>query len=186
MVNYRNGKIYKLTCDESDEVYIGSTCEKLCVRKAKHKDKYKAYLRGTYAFVTSFKLFELSDNIDIELIELFPCDTKDELHVREKYWIQNTKNVCNKHLPSNCYLKTKVEYDAEYYAQHKQKVLKTVKKYREENKEKIKEYLEKNKEKISERARKKYTCECGKTLNQRGKKEHEKTKTHIDIMSKKA
>jgi hypothetical protein len=178
MVNYANGKIYKLTCNETDDVYIGSTCEKLSVRKAKHHDKYKAFLRGTYRFTTSFKLYEISNCVvDIELVELFPCNSKDELHAREKYWIQNTQNTVNKNLPTNSY--------AEYYIQNKAKILNNVKLYRDANKDKIKEYFEANKERLRIHAARKYTCECGKTLLIKGKSEHELTKKHIKAMADK-
>ena len=37
MPNYQNSKIYKLICNETTDIYIGSTTEKLCVRFNKHK-----------------------------------------------------------------------------------------------------------------------------------------------------
>ena len=44
MVNYQNGKIYKIIDYTNDNIYIGSTCEKLCRRIQKHKASYKCYL----------------------------------------------------------------------------------------------------------------------------------------------
>ena len=63
--------------------------------------------------------------------------------------------------------------------------------YRKENKDAIKErgmiYRKENKEAIKESDRKragiKYLCCCGKTLRTGDKATHERTKTHIKILS---
>ena len=41
MVNYANGKIYKLINNIDDKIYVGSTCETLIQRKNEHKKKAK-------------------------------------------------------------------------------------------------------------------------------------------------
>jgi hypothetical protein len=83
MVNYKNGKIYKLVA--GDYVYIGSTTQKLCVRLAGHKIKnYNT---------TARILFESGYDVKIILIEDFPCENKDELTAREYYHIQNNECV---------------------------------------------------------------------------------------------
>ena len=41
MVNYKNGKIYKIVCDVSDFIYIGSTCQPLNKRWGEHKTETK-------------------------------------------------------------------------------------------------------------------------------------------------
>ena len=43
MVNYQNGKIYKLVSSFTDEVYYGSTTQPLHVRKGGHKKDYKGW-----------------------------------------------------------------------------------------------------------------------------------------------
>jgi hypothetical protein len=88
MVNYSNGKIYKIVCNITGDIYIGSTCEPILARRlAGHVGNYKSYLNGKYHYVTSYKIIE-QGNYDIVLIELFPCDTKDQLHARESYYTQ--------------------------------------------------------------------------------------------------
>jgi hypothetical protein len=47
--------------------------------------------------MTSFQIIE-RDNYKISLIELFPCNLKDELSAREGYYIRNIKCV-NKQIP---------------------------------------------------------------------------------------
>ena len=41
MVNYSNGKIYKIVSNNTDKIYIGSTTVKLAVRKARHIQSIK-------------------------------------------------------------------------------------------------------------------------------------------------
>ena len=61
----------------------------------KHRDKYKSFLKGHYGFTTSFSLFNEfgCENCKIELLELFPCNTKAELEAREGHHIRNTECV---------------------------------------------------------------------------------------------
>ena len=47
MPNYALGKIYKLTHPDTDDVYIGSTCQKyLSTRLCGHKALYKRWKGG--------------------------------------------------------------------------------------------------------------------------------------------
>ena len=40
-VDYSKGKIYKITNDYNDDIYIGSTCDSLVKRLSKHKRSSK-------------------------------------------------------------------------------------------------------------------------------------------------
>ena len=89
MPDYQLGKIYKIDCNVTGKVYIGSTCEPILARRlASHVGHYKRYLNGKYHYVSSFDILQKED-YDIVLIESYPCDTKDELHARERYWTNN-------------------------------------------------------------------------------------------------
>ena len=57
MPNYQNGKIYKLVNTEGTLTYIGSTCQTLARRKAKHHSNYKCWKNGKANYITSFKIF---------------------------------------------------------------------------------------------------------------------------------
>jgi hypothetical protein len=93
MVNYSNGKNYKIICNITNECYIGSTCEPILARRlAGHVANYKSYLKGKGNNVTSFKIIA-NGNYNIVLIELFPCDTKDELYSRESHYTQTVQCV---------------------------------------------------------------------------------------------
>jgi hypothetical protein len=98
---YQNSKIYKIVSDKTDKIYIGSTTEKyLSNRLAGHVTNYKRYKEGkSKAYVSSFKLLEL-ESYEIILIEVFPCNSKDELNAREYYYIkQINNNTVNENIP---------------------------------------------------------------------------------------
>ena len=138
---YHNGKIYKLICD--DLTYYGSTTEKyLSSRLAKHKYQYEHQYNVS---TMSKKLFETQNDVNIILVEDYPCERKEQLLARERYYIDNF-NCVNKTLP----LRTQKEY----YNSNKAIVLQNVKNYTRENIDKVKaykkEHYEANKEKKKE------------------------------------
>ncbi len=173
MPDYQDSKIYKIVNYENDDIYIGSTCEPTLARRlAKHVGNYKSYLNGKGNYVTSFKIIE-TGNYDIQLIELYPCNSKMELHAREGYWIKQMDCV-NKAIPGRT--------NKEYREDNKDIIREKNKEYREENQEKIAEkkkaYREDNKEIISARKNKKEQCICGITFTHRHKARHMRTKKH--------
>ena len=89
MIDYQQGKIYKIECNVTGKVYIGSTCEPILARRlAGHIKNYKRYLNGKSNYVSSFDVLQ-NGNYDIVLIESYPCNSKDELHARERYHTNN-------------------------------------------------------------------------------------------------
>ena len=124
MVNYQNGKIYKLVCNVSDKVYYGSTCSLLCQRKAHHNDDYRLFLIGQRNYyLSAFNVLENKD-YDIILVEKYPCDNKEELHKRERYYIDN--NFCvNKYIPTRTNNEYKKDNNSnhKYYESHKEKII---------------------------------------------------------------
>ena len=126
MVNYGNGKVYKIESHLGDNVYYGSTTKKyLSQRMDKHRGEYKRWLEGKCNLIMSYKMFELYgiENCKIILIENCSCESKDELRSREAYYIRNFDCV-NKVVPDR-----------------------TKKEYRQDNKEKL-ENIKNNTEKI--------------------------------------
>ena len=92
-MDYKNGKIYKIVSDNANKIYIGSTTQKLCKRIGEHRSNYKHFQEGKTNFVTSLEIIKLG-NYCIVLIENFPCDNKEQLHARERYYIELNKNIC--------------------------------------------------------------------------------------------
>jgi len=148
MPNYSKSKIYKIVCNITGLIYIGSTSQTLTRRIQDHKKNYKRYLNEKYNFTSSFKIIE-NNNYDIILVEDFPCERKEQLHARERYWIENTECV-NMFIPTRTY--------KEWYQDNKAKIKEKKKEYHKayalKYKEKRKEINEKNKEKIKEQAKK--------------------------------
>ena len=171
---YQKSKIYKIVSDSSDLVYYGSTYCKLTQRLAQHRNEYKKNLNNEKSNKTAYKLLELGD-AKIVLVEKYPCNDKDELHQRERFYIENNDCV-NKTIPG----RTKEEYRATHkdkakeYSKEWRDTNKDKKKemdriYKAKNKEKLKEqsklYREKNKEKIRERDRLAYQKNKEKKIN---------------------
>ena len=44
MVDYGNGKVYKIVCNNTGKVYIGSTTQPLSKRLVAHRLDYKKYI----------------------------------------------------------------------------------------------------------------------------------------------
>ena len=82
MKDYSTGKIYAIRSAQTDEIYIGSTIQPLCVRMAGHRLKYKYHLDGKKTGTMSYKIMQFGDAY-IELIECYPCSCKEELNKRE-------------------------------------------------------------------------------------------------------
>ena len=140
MPNYQTGKIYKIINPHTDKCYVGSTTLKyLSSRLGQHVYDFKKSKN-----MSSEYILELG-NYEIVLIELYPCNSKDELHARERYYIENLDCV-NKIIPGRT---TK-----EYYQENKEIIIKQHKEYVIENKDKISErrkvYRLKNKDDIKQ------------------------------------
>ncbi len=195
MVNYNNGKIYKIICDTTGDTYYGSTTMALCKRKSVHKDTAKQ--EGNY---TSSKIIN-GGNWRMVLIEAYSCNTKEELFAREQYYIENFPCV-NKNIPKHTEESRKAmkaECDKKYREANREELLKKKREYHHANKEIIAErskvYRENNKEAIAEKKKEEYIkdkesgkceptkCECGGSYSFRNRARHFKTKLHIDFIN---
>ena len=187
MVNYENGKIYKIVCNITKDIYIGSTCMQLCKRLASHKSDYKSYLNGKSKFVSSFKVLEKND-YSIILLENYSCTSKEQLLARERYYFDEYDCV-NKYRPyatdeeqkemSNQLRKINRKLFPE------KRSLETAKyreKHAEEIKAKLKDWREKNKEKIHAKKNEKTLCECGGSFTECHRALHFRTKKHIRFL----
>ena len=148
MVNYNESHIYKICCRDTsiEDIYIGSTVN-FRTRKYQHKSACNK--------LNNIKIYQFIrdnggwDNWDMVLIEEVKVNSKLELHKKEREFIELLKPSLNIAIPTR-----------------------TVKEYKEDNKETIKE---KRKGKI--------TCECGSVYGKRDKARHNKTKKHINYMN---
>ena len=172
MVNYQQGKIYKLINNESSEIlYVGSTCDTLPKRLGGHKKTSKRYPnRKVYKNIMEIGGW---DNVKIVLIEKYPCDEKIDLLKRERYWIENC-NSFNVEIPSRS--------DEEYRNDNKEKIKQRSRQYRLQNKEKIavreRQYYQENKDKIVGRVRQ-YYQENKDKINEKKKQYYQENKKKI-------
>ncbi len=156
MVNYQNGKIYTIrNRNDSTLIYVGSTTTSLCLRMAEHrKMSLKCCENKFYSKIEDWKDWY------IELYEIYPCNSKEELFKREGEVIREigtlnsriagrTDKEWREDNVDNIRYKNKQNYEQnkEYYTIYNRN-------YRENNQDKIrayaKEYKEKNKDKIKE------------------------------------
>jgi hypothetical protein len=102
----------------------------LARRLAKQLSNYKSWLLHDKKYMTSFEII-INNNYEVILIENYPCKTKDELHARERYWIENNNDCVNKTIPTRT--------DKDYRNDNADKYKTYQKEYRHENADKIRE-----------------------------------------------
>lgn len=136
---YQNGKIYEIVCSHEDylnESYIGSTIRVLTQRFCDHKAKARYDPRNN-------KLYQLMnligfDYFKIVLVELWPCDSKAELCMREQYHMRARNPSLNKNSAHKTQDDDKKKR-AEYYSTHKDEYIARSKLYASIHKEARKE-----------------------------------------------
>ena len=84
MVNYENGKIYKVVDNTNGSIYIGATCKpRLSSRLSQHKNAYKKFLDNKLKNTLVNDIIK-NGNCSIFLITNYSCNTKDEIIARKQ------------------------------------------------------------------------------------------------------
>ena len=189
MPNFSNRKIYKITNDYNDDIYVGSTSDSLVKRFSAHKSLSQS---------KDFPLYNLINEIGferfrIELIENFPCEDVYQLRQREGYWIRQLGTL-NKiisgrtHKEYRATEKEKIkEKHKEWYEKNQDKILEQRKQYYKEHIEKEHEnnrkYHEENKEVLNAKKREKVFCAaCDCWFNRDGQARHNRRLKHIEAI----
>tara|TARA_R110000772_G_scaffold268400_1_gene395280 strand:+ start:120 stop:725 length:606 start_codon:yes stop_codon:yes gene_type:complete len=199
-MDYKNGKIYKIVCNVTGKQYIGSTTQTLVQRLTKHRGYYRERLKDMLnrRLASSWKIIENGD-YRIILIQDYPCERKEQLLMRERFFIENLECV-NKTCPirsreevlefkrlewHNRSDETKAirsvrhlcECGSHYQSHHKHRHQRTKKhiNFTGIQPPPIVPRTESIQKKV-------YTCECGTTLTYKNKTNHEKTKKHIKFL----
>lgn len=145
MVNYQQAKIYKIVCNESNLIYIGSTCQTLANRMSRHRIAYKSYQADPSKQYCSIYEVLKYPSARILLVRNSPCNNREELSAIVGGFILNNECV-NKNVPGRT--------PAEYYEANKDRINEQQKGYREANKDKIttrqKGYYEQNKSRVKD------------------------------------
>jgi hypothetical protein len=195
MVDYSLGKIYKLI--GSGLTYYGSTCQTTLSRRLSgHVGDYKNKIKH---HTSSYIIIE-QGNYSIILVESFPCKTKDELHARERFYIEGNECI-NKVIPARTKEESAVmykEYKKKYRETHKESAKEYRDAHKEYNKEYKKEFYLKNKDNINEKRKKyrdahkeeqkthsseKFICNCGGKYTMGHKSTHFKSKKHLNYIN---
>lgn len=116
-----DGKIYRVICNETNEVYYGSTIQPIKKRMYQHTRPNK----------TNCRQIINRGNYRYEVCEEFTCDDKKFLLDRERYWIENNDCI-NKIIPNRTY--------KEFYQDNRQKILNEKKQHYIKNRQRILDY----------------------------------------------
>ena len=196
----QHGKIYKIVCNITKEVYIGSTCDTIEERLKTHHQKNNRAVS---------KLILARGDYYIELIEDYPCETKPQLLWRERHYYDTVdcinlvppivsaeeakanrqqyrdgrkeqKRITDKQYRENNAEAVKIK-KAKWQQDNKETISANKKIYRENNAEAIKLKKAAEYQKLKAQGFITTTCGCGGTHNNRGgsKTRHEATKKHL-------
>ena len=120
-IDYSKSIIYKICCNDTSitDCYIGSTTD-LYRRKASHKSTCnnttnKSYNMNVYKFIREYGEWS---NWSIVVIEEYNAQNKNDLHSRERYWMEQLKATLNKSIPT----RTQQEYGEQYREDHKEEI----------------------------------------------------------------
>ena len=188
MSDYSKGKLYKITNNYNDDVYVGSTCDRLVKRFSKHKcdARYeKNQDRPLYVLINEIGF----ERFRIQLIEEYVCEDKYQLRQREGHFIREigtlNKKIAGRDMKQ--WRKENPEYNKQYNKEYRENNTEQIKEYRENNKDNAKEtfkkYYENNKKRISEQHKEKTICECGCEIIKMHLSRHIKTKKHLNLMN---
>jgi len=165
---YQEGKIYKIVCNITNEIYYGSTIETLEERLSIHKTaKRKNCISRNIINRGDYK---------IELIKDYPCNNVWELEEEEGKYIRN--NTCiNIKIPHRT--------QKEYQQDKKQEIKQQRKTFYENNKDRLKnsmkKYREDNREELNKKQKEKILCDCGEMIDRRNLARHKKTLKHLKL-----
>ena len=184
---YARSCIYKLCCNDPTitDIYIGSTTN-MRLRKHGHKISCttpgnKLYNFYVYRFIRDNGGWE---NWSMIMLELYECNTKQELLRRERYYVELLKATLNTNMPSRT--------RHEHYEDNKQELNEKSKQYYKDHKEERQQYNRKHYRQNTAHKRlqrlkntylkDKYMCECGHLYRYDHKPRHRRSKQHIESM----
>jgi hypothetical protein len=179
MPDYKQGQIYRLWSPHTDKFYIGSTCNMLAKRFYGHRTKYNQYLNGKgNSYRSAFKLFDLGfDDVKIELMELFSCNSKAELDKREgELQREHKDNIVNYFVAGRTFDLYKVECadrikeknkksHLKYKDERNKKQLEQYHLKKEQIKIEKKQYRDENKDEINKKQREYYAIRKSQPLS---------------------
>ena len=145
--------------------------------------------KKSYNYTLYQKMRELGeDSFYIELIELYPCKSKEELRKREGEITRDLGTL-------NAYIagRTKKQYYKETIDEHKDRHKKNYEEHREERLEYARKYRQKDPERTKEQRQQEYQrrkakghfkikCDCGSVCYKYNIGQHEKSQKHQEYL----
>jgi len=148
-MDFSNGKIYRIRSAHSELPYIGSTVDSLEERFDEHQRWYKKWInsgkqRTAGMYCSSAEILKYPD-AKIELVENYPCNSKEELREYEGSFQNPGVNCVNLKKAGRAWAEW---HKTVYYPKKKEKILKQQKIYLK-------------KPGVREMRKKPVICECG-------------------------
>lgn len=201
------GIVYQIECNETGEIYIGSTVQCLEERIKAHINDIKTYENGNAVGICVSSLIIKRDNYIPSVLKEIEFDDPDDLLWEERWSIEACDKAINIKKPilteeerDELNKQSKRNYSKNFYHKNpelckernkeyrktekgKQSKAESDKKYREGPKRE--ELLAKKREdsKAKREGMVQTTCECGGTYFPNGKNRHLKTKKHLDFIN---
>ena len=211
-INYKKACVYRLIYNYITYYVGSTTNmrqRKSQHRRGCYNEKNKDYNYPLYKFIRENEGF---NNWKMIMVHAYPeCKTSEELRMHERNHIEELKPSLNVNRPivteeekqneaNDLSRKARLKnpeqlkqwrlenaehikkYKLQYCVDNADKIREYAEAHRDEINLKGKMYREANAEKIKERDKKTIVCECGRVVNLRHKKSHEKLKIHINLM----
>ena len=89
---------YKIVCNETKRIYVGSTVLSIEARLNQHERNYRKHQNERYHFTTSYIVLERKNYV-VQLIDTVVCVDKKQRDTIETLHILNEENVVNRILP---------------------------------------------------------------------------------------
>ena len=173
---YQRGKVYAIICRKTERRYIGSTCEPtIAKRLAKHVSDFKCWKKGMRRCM-SYDIIKDGD-YHIVLLELYPCNSRDELRMCEQKHIDSCE--CVNKVKAFRNEEELAEYKKQYQEQNRGKISEQHKNKYQQNRDEInkrqKQYREQNRDEIIAKRREKICCpNCQKEITKGNLSKHKK------------
>jgi hypothetical protein len=173
--------------DAPDELYVGSTKERLSRRMTAHR---AAARKGEPPLIYQTMRAKGVNNFEYRLLGTCMVRNMDEQRMYEQSWMDRlnpTLNMCMAHVSAEQRIQKMNDYNKEYQQrpEYRQKMKEYNKKYKQrpENKQKMKQYQQRpeNRQRAKEYCQRKHHCEyCDTLLVMAGIKYHCGTRKHKD------
>jgi len=179
------GIIYKIEINENN-IYVGSTTQKLCGRQNNHncdlktqphRKLYKSCIENNIKYIKCIWVADVTYDSNAELRKIeedYRKSLNGNLNMVRCYVTEEDRKKYKKEWDKE-YNEQIKDKKKEYYENNKIEINEKQKEYREKNKDKIKEYREKNKDKIKE-----YREQNKDKLNEKIKEYYEKNKIKLN------